>query len=123
MKKQKEKDAIIFIHGGYRLQLTGKQTEFSIERLPGGEGKPVSKLIFGIDLDYQSQLKLEIEEHHGAFAQVQSLLTDVETHRIDDPKLLELIEETSSVLQEWQKLFEAIELLREGGFDIPGPEA
>ena len=74
-------------------------------------------------MDYQTRLKFELEERRDAFAEVQRLLSDIETHQIDDPQLLGLIEATSVALNGWQKLFEAIELLREGYFDLPRPEA
>ena len=119
MNQNEKMGGMILTHNGWRIEMTGKQTIWSIETITDSNGKLVDRIEYGIEMDYQTRLKFELEESRDAFAEVQRLLSDIETHRIDDPKLLGLIEATSCALNEWQKLFEAIELLREGFFDLP----
>lgn len=123
MTRKKEKDAMIVVHEGWEVEMTGTQMDWSAESVTGCDGKPLHKIEISMALDYQTQLKSELAEHQKVFAEVQRLVTDVDIEQIDDPKLLGLIEATSVALGEWQKLFEAIEFLREGYFDFPRPEA
>lgn len=116
MKIKKEK--ILFLLDGQLLKISDEKLGEKVEIVTKRDGRLMKRVCFDLVLDYQTIMKINMDQNRMAFEEIQNLTRNIDTQLIEDPELRGLIEATTVVLDKWGGVFKDVAFLRKKPIEL-----